>query len=339
MNRTCFYYDMILLARGKNKSEKYKVDFATPPKSMEYILDLIIKEFEGGNDFLWKQAAPNARSESGEQIYTSTYLKDIKVHNKYIAMLVNRSDPTSPDFVTTNPEIGERKVHKKPDGHGGDFSAHVLVSPTNTGVANQYLAMVESMHGAGLGGSVIALFLAHMIRVCKKQYPREFEVQHVDGCHDDHGNPVRVKMFHDVKLQGHPSDNLIKDLRAGTLSTIELVKPSNLNKWDSKGRALETSRVVRMKLNHDLIGNPVDLIGEIMGNARKEQIPQLRVKFKKADGEQGGALLSTADNKFSLIEENAYVKRHRISDKNTPETTGFENINDNILKEMIDHLR
>lgn len=339
MIRTCFYYDMILLARGKNKSEKYRIDFPTPPKSMDYILGLITKEFEGGNDFLWKQAVPNMRDEAGEPIYTRTYLKDIKVHGKYIAMLVNRCDPTSPDFVTTNPEAGERKVHTKPEGHGGDFSAHVLISIENTGIDNQYLGMVESMYGAGLGGSVVAHFVSHMIRVCKKNYPKEFLVPHVDGCCDDHGNIVMVKMYHEVRLQGHPSDSLITDLRAGTLSTVELVKPSNLNKWDSKGRALEVSRIVKMKLNHDLIGNAVDLLSEIMGNARKEGMPQLRVKFKKADGEQGGALLSTADNKFSLIEESSYVKRHRISDKNSPEVTGFESINYNIVKEMTDHLR
>ncbi|HCE9761741.1 hypothetical protein ACSEPH_27825 [Pseudomonas aeruginosa] len=339
MIRNCLYYDMILLARGKSKSEKYKTDFPTPPKTMESILNLIIKQFEAGNDFLWRQAIPNARDTTGGPAYTRTYLKDIKVHGGYVAMLVNRSDPTAPDFVTTNPEVGERTVHSKPDGHGGDFSAHVLVNPKNTGIENQYLTMIESMHGAGLGSSTISSFFSHMIRQCKKQYPKEFQTPHIDGCHDEQGNVVMVKINHEVKLQGHPSDSLITDLKTGTLSSVELVKPSNLNKWDSKGRALEVSRIVKMKLNHNLIGDGINLLKEIIFNARKENIPQLRVKFKKEDGEQSGALLSTADNNLTLIEEGAYVKRHRISDQNTPEITGFENINLNIIKEMTDNLR
>jgi hypothetical protein len=59
----------------------------------------------------------------------------------------------------------------------------------------------------------------------------------------------------------------------------------------------------------------------------------MRVKFVNASGESKDALISTDTG--HLADDKKYVKKHRISQQNTPTTSSFEFINLPIVKEIL----
>lgn len=327
--RTATYYDLGIRARGKSRAEGNIADFPAEPKKLQEIIDYITAQFGLGQNFLWKTQGSNP---------IKIIIKDITVFDGYFVMLINKSDPSIPDFVTSNPEVGERKVHEKPENHGGESSAHVVLKPLPTLELgkNYYYCMIECSHGTGLTASGIGPYIAHLIRECKKIYPSSFKLVNPDGSTDKRGNPNLVHLNHDVELQGHPSDSFINDLTQGTLSGIELIDhEKNGEKWDENGYVNEKRKVIEMEIKKDLIGDALKTINAVRGKAKQKGLSQMRVKFTSPSGEAKDAVIATDTG--HLADDRKYVKKHRISEQNTPKTSSFESINYAIIKELLQH--
>jgi hypothetical protein len=323
--RTVTYYDLCIRARGKSRAEGNIADFPAEPKTLKQIFDYVFAHYSLGDNFLWKSQGSNP---------VKIIIKDLSLIDGYYVILVNRSDPTVPDFVTSNPELNERKVHEKPQDHGGESSAHVLLKPDPIRGKNYYYCMIECSYGSGLTASGIAPYIAHIIRRCKKLYEADFRIDNPDGSVDAKGNINVVHLNHEVELQGHPSASFIKDIEQGTLSGIELIAHDDIgNRWDESGFVKERRKVIEMELEKDLIGDTWRTLNSVLGNAKKRGLAQMRVKFVNSDGETKDALISTDTG--HLADDKKYVKKHRISDANTPTTTSFEQINNPIIKEIL----
>lgn len=325
--RNVTYYDLCLRARGKSRAEGNIADFPTKPKPLIEIIEYIQTQFKLGDNFLWK-------SQGNEPI--KIVIKDLDVIDGFLVLLINKSDPSIPDFVSSDPEAGERNVYKKPKNHGGETSAHVLLKPEPIRGDNYYYCMIESSHGSGLTASGIAPYLAHIIRHCKKIYPSNFKIENQDGSVDKKGNINRVNWNHEVDLQGHPSESFVNDLKQGTLSGIELIDHETIgSRWDESGFVTERRKIIEMEVKKELIGDSWKTVKSVLGNARNNGLSQMRVRFTNANGENKDALLSTDTG--HLADDKKYVKKHRISAQNTPSTASFETINRAIVNEIIKH--
>lgn len=325
--RTATYYDLCIRARGKSRAEGNIADFPTDPKSFNEIISYVVDQYKLGDPFLWK-------SQGSDPV--KIIIKDLDFIDGFFVLLVNKSDPSIPDFVSSNPEVGERTIHRKPKDHGGESSAHVLIKPEPIRDKNYYYCIIECSHGTGLTASGIGPYIAHIIRRCKKIYASQFRLTNPDGSVDKKGSPNLVHWNHDVELQGHPSNSFINDLEQGTLSGIELIDHEEVgSKWDENGFVNEKRKIIEMEVKKDLIGDAWKTLNSVLGNAKEKGLAQMRVKFVSPSGETKDALLST-DTGY-LADDRKYVKKHKISSQNTPTTTSFDSINHAIVKEVIKH--
>lgn len=327
VHRTATFYDLKLTAKGYSRSEEYAADFEAAPKTLLELYSFIKQVFDGGDQIIQK-----GRTEKS----VKHYLADMELRDTKLVLLVNRSDPTAPDAVSTDPENKSRVVHKKPPNHGGDFSAHVVIELKPVKGDNYYLCVIETVYGSGLHASAVAGYIRHVIRYCKKQFPEEFKIAHIGGVKDKSGAQVMVSHLHYVELQGHPSEEFEKDLEGGTLGDIELLDFSEKGaEWDEQGEILENSRIVKLSPQKKIIGDLKKVIGQVRNRALKKDDAsyfQMRIRFKNEKEEPREATIST-DTDY-LIDEKKYVKKHVIRAE-IVNTASLEVISNVIVKEVI----
>lgn len=327
MHRTATFYDLKITSRGNSRSNEHAVDFEATPKSLMELYSFVKQLFDSGDPILQK-----GRTEKSVRMY----LSDIELRDTKLILLVNKSDPTAPDAVSTDPENKSRVVHEKPPNHGGDYSAHVVIDLKPVKGDNYYLCVIETVYGSGLHASVIAGYIRNVLRACKKQFPDEFKVAHISGVRDKHGNPVMINHIHFVELQGHPSEEFEKDLEGGTLGDIELLDFSEQGaQWDEQGAVLEKARTVKLHPEKKIIGELGRVIAQVrnkaLGNEEKPY-SQMRIRFKNDKEEPREATIST-DTGY-LIDEKKYVKRHVIRTE-LVNTASVASISNAIVKEVI----
>ncbi|EMM6268954.1 TPA: hypothetical protein ACKP15_001417 [Pseudomonas aeruginosa] len=325
MHRTATFYDIKITASGKSRAQGNEADFVTDPKPLSEMYGFIDRLFKGGDRILKK-----GRSEKSAKYYIS----DMDVRDGRLILLINRSDPNAPDAVSTDPENKNRVVHEKPPGHGGDSSAHVVINLVPSKGDNYYVCVIETVYGSGLHASSVSDYLRFVFRHCRLQFPKEFLIPNCNGARDADGNPLLVRHYHSIELQGHPSSEFEKDLETGTLSGIELLDFSERGAvWDDKGGVYENSRAVILKPEHKLMTKLSVAVKQVRNKVIKngENYPQMRLRFKNEKGEPRDATIETDSG--NLIDEHKYVKRHIISAP-LVNTASLEFINNGIVKEV-----
>lgn len=327
MHRTATFYDLKITSRGNNRSVEHGVDFEATPKSMLEIYNFIKQLFDGGDRLLQK-----GKSDKSARLY----LSDIELRDTKVIFLVNRSDPTAPDAVSSDPENKSRVVHEKPPNHGGDYSAHVVIDLKPVKGDNYYLCVVETVFGSGLHANTVAGYIRNMVRICKRQFPEEFKVPHISGAKNASGMPIMVNHVHFIELQGHPSEEFANDLENGTLSEIDLLDFSEKGaEWDEHGAILEKQKIVKLYPEKKIIGE----LGRIITQVRKRALNddenaylQMRIRFKNDKDEPRDAIISTDTG--NLIDEKKYVKKHTIKTQ-LVNTASVDTISGIIVKEVI----
>ncbi|MGP5513269.1 hypothetical protein, partial [Pseudomonas helleri] len=264
-----------------------------------------------------------------------TYLSDLKIQDNKIILLINRSDPNAPDAVSSDPDNKSRLVHAKPPGHGGDYSAHVVLTLDPVKGDNYYLCVIETVFGSGLHASSISKYIKHLFRACKKQFKTKYMIPNINGAKTAQGKPLMVHLLHEIEFQGHPSIEFEKDLNGGTLSSIQLLNFSKEGAvWDDKGVIKEKVRLVELRPDKALITSVKTSINQVRNLIirNKEEYKQLRLKFKNEDGEARDATISADSGK--LVDESTYIKRHVITAP-LVNTNSFEKANSFIIKEVL----
>lgn len=326
MHRNATFYDLKISAFGVSRAEGNEAHFAATPKSLLAIALQAKQLFDTGDRLLQKG-----------RIATSPkyFLSDIQITEKRLILLVNISDPSAPDAVSSDPESKSRVVHAKPPGHGGEHSAHVVINLTPEKGDNYYLCVVEAVFGSGLHLTSILKFLKHLIRKCKAEFPAEYLIPNNNGARDKKGNPLMVHLLHDLELQGHPSDDFQKDLEGGTLSAIQLLNFSKEGAiWDEQGGIVERQRTVDLRPKPDMIGSLGSAIRKLRANVTRadQEYKHIRIKFKTEAGVDKDATISTTTG--NLVASEKYVKRHPI-EAPLVNTSSFDTINSFIIKEVL----
>lgn len=325
MHRTATFYDLKITARGLSRVEGNEADFEADPKSLLDFYNYISRLFEGGDRVLKK-----GRTEKSAKYYIS----DLSLKEGNFIILINRSDPKAPDPVSSEPESKSRVVHAKPPGHGGDFSAHVIIPIVPVKGDNYYLCVIETVYGSGLHASSIADYLSFVLRYCRLQFKEDFLVKNNNGACDSSGRPLMVRHIHRVELQGHPSSEFQQELKEGRLVGIELLDFSEKGaSWDDKGAVFEEVRAVKLKPKKSVSEGLSTIVDKIRNKAAQEdEYSQVRVRFNNAKGEPRDATVDVVTG--GLINEHKYVKRHNI-DSSMVNTASLERINGIIVRQMI----
>jgi len=326
MHRTATFYDLKITARGMSRAEGREDDYEADPKSLREMVGYVDQLFRGGDRLVKK-----GQSDKSARIY----LSDMRLEGSRIVFLVNRSDPNAPDAVSSDPDNKSRVVHEKPPGHGGDYSAHVVINLDPVIGDNYYLCVIETVYGSGLHASSIVDYLRYVVRHCRKQFKSDFMIAHSSGAKSPRGKPILVNWVHFVELQGHPSDAFEQDLSSGTLSGIELLSFSEEGAaWDEKGGIVERKRSVELRPNPDMLGDINAAIRQVRNKIFKngQEYKHIRLRFKNEAGEPKDATIASESGK--LIDSHKYVRRHNIYAP-MANTTSFESISSFILKEII----
>lgn len=303
-----------------------EADFEATPKPMMELHHYISQLFQSGDPILKK-----GRTDKSARFY----LADMEIRDNKLVLLVNRCDPTAPDSVSSDPENKSRVVHTKPPGHGGDFSAHVVVETTPFKGDNYYICAIETVYGSGLHASSVAEYLRFIFRHCRKQFPENFQVPHNSGARKSDGSPLMVRHVHFAELQGHPSREFEKELSEGVLSGIELLDFSSRGAvWDEQGDIEESSRRIELKPERSKIKDTVRAIQQVRARILREQqqYPQIRIRFVNQKGEPRDATIDTESG--LLLNEDKYLKRHVI---NAPmvNTASLDQISNIIVREVL----
>jgi len=204
-NRIASFFDLKITSRGVSRAKNNTADFEAKPKSISVIASNV-EHFVKNND--------NCRTSKQNKDSISYYLSDIIIDSEKLVLLINKSDPKSPDPVSSDPETGERTEHKKPKNHGGDYSAHVVIKIAPIKSDNYYLCMVESVYGSGINSAVVKRFLNHLLRKCALEFRKQYQVPNISD------KKKSVRHVHVVELDGHPSDSFLNDLQNGFLSEM-----------------------------------------------------------------------------------------------------------------------
>ncbi len=326
MHRTATFVDLKISAYGVSEARETAVNFETDPKPITEIMSQLSTLLVDGNRMVKK-----GRSEQSARLYISDY----EIRQDSIVLLINRSDPTAPDAVSSDPENKSRIIHTKPEKHGGEYSAHIIISSKPIKGDNYYLCIIETVYGSGLHLSSLSDYIRFLFANLRKQFKEEYLIPHINGSKDKNGQPVLVRHVHTVELQGHPSDEFTNDLNTGTLSEIELISFSEQGAtWDNKGAVTEYQRSVQLKPNKDMIGDAGSALRQVRAKVNKsyKEYDSIRIRFKNERGEAKDATIASDTGK--LLDSDKYIKRHNISSP-LVNTTSFEKINKFIIKEMI----
>lgn len=325
MHRTATFYDLKITSSGSCRAKENLVNFEATPKPLSEIIGQVSQLFSGGDRVLKK-----GRSEKSPKYYIS----DLKTQKNRVIILINRSDPTAPDAVSSDPENKKRVVHEKPPGHGGDSSAHLVIELNPDKGDNYYVCVIETVFGSGLHASSITDYIRFLFQHCRKQFPEKYQIPHINGARNQDGEPLMVRHLHAVELQGHPSSEFERDLETGTLTNIELLDFSEKGAiWDEKGAVFESSRAVILRPENKLMTKLSATVRQVRNNVIKKQInyPQMRLRFKNEKGEPRDATIETVTG--NLLDEHKYIKRHTISAP-LVNTSSLEKISQNIINEV-----
>lgn len=325
MHRTATFYDLKVVSRGLSRAEGNIADFEAHPKPLGEIYGNIKQLFDGGDRILKK-----GRSDKSVRFY----LSDIEERDNRLLLLINRCDPNAPDAVSSDPENKSRVVHEKPPGHGGDYSAHVVIPINPVKGDNYYLCVIETVYGSGLHASSIVEYLKFVFAHCRKQFPDSFLIPNINGAKDKAGNLLMVRHIHTVELQGHPSNEFAEELEGGVLTSIDLLDFSEKGAvWDDKGAVFELAKSVALRPEKTLMGSLGKMVDQVRNKAAKEnEYSQMRLRFKNEKGEPRDATIDTETG--NLIDEHKYVKRHTVMAP-LVNTASLDKISNSIVKEIL----
>lgn len=327
MHRTATFVDLKISSFGISSAKDTMINFEADPKPFSEIIAQLSALLLNGDRLVKK-----GRSEKAARLY----IADFRIDESQVVLLINRSDPTAPDSVSSDPENKSRIIHTKPERHGGEYSAHVVIKIAPIKSDNYYLCLIETVYGSGLHLSSISDYIKSIFNTLRKQFPDDYKIKHLSGAKTAKGEPIMVRHVHTIELQGHPSDSFTNDLATGTLSNVELISFSERGAtWDEKGAVTEYQKSVQLRPNKEVVSDAGTALRQIRAKVNKsyKEYDHIRVRFRSESGEPKDATIAADTGK--LVDSEKYVKRHTISSP-LVNTTSFDKINSFILKEIVE---
>jgi hypothetical protein len=309
--RMVYYYDVVIVPSSQT--------CATPSGiSVQQALQLIEK--------LPKEQREQAYSR-GQQHF---YIEDWKTtkSGRGMALLVNKSDKEIADPVFSEPAKKKRRTVNKVDEEGQDFSVHILFKFPKDPVMPA-LALVESCNGMGI--VVLQRFLSKLIDTAKALTPAVYVQNHPDGSLDANGKPKTCNVKYHFRFDGHISDELIDDLNAGKIQSIELITDREKETpFDEEGYIVEKTKSLTLETldeKHRVRNKGKRILDFI--TSKKTDYSKARIKFVTDTG-----VPRTVDLDSNDAENNKYVKREKLVDFENDLKGSYEAIHPELLTQM-----
>ncbi|MDP4006470.1 hypothetical protein [Methylobacterium sp. NEAU K] len=136
-------------------------------------------------------------------------------------MLISVIDRRMADVAYGDLDTRKTKILKKADREGNNHSAHMVMS-LKPHKADTYLCMLESV--SRVGAAHIQYLLNHLMRNEYKVKESRFSFPHPGGVRERNGQPKRINFLPLIRLGGHPSPSLIKDIENGRIRHVSLIE-------------------------------------------------------------------------------------------------------------------
>jgi len=238
----------------------------------------------------------------------SIYISDLLLAANRCEMLIGFSDTVAADPTLNNRPTRQRRIVKKAVGEGVEHSAHVLWVFGDAANADLCPFFIERANG--LGSAVVARFLNRLLRL-EAATTGNFTRPDPSGAAT--GNTFKtVKVRPQVGLLGHPSKELLKDLKNGSMTELELYSESSrATPWDSNSYAIEEHRGVVIRPNKTkLLPKAKAWLDGVINGKVKSEYEYARLKFKTESGI--ARAVNVLSDGYRLVTDNGYVRKEKI---------------------------
>ncbi len=265
------------------------------------------------------------------------YIADIQCKDNLAQILINRSDKNVTDVVFSDVEKKKRRVIKKEDGEGNDYSAHIVWTLERVdGLPDTYLFLLEL--SPGLGSRKIESFINYLLRKAKKDNPRDFSIKSPEGNVDSKGRIVKINVSYKIELHGHISDQFKEELERGRITFLELYTPKHNIPFDDYSYTTERKKALQLTIsNSGKLASKISLIKSICNRASSEGLEYLKVRFVTNENINRTAHIYT--NTANLASDFLFIKKKRITNLSNAFLSSYDRLNDEIISNMIRLLR
>ena len=247
----------------------------------------------------------------------------------YLSLLINKSDQEISDPVFSVPAKKARRIVEKEDDEGQDFSVHVLIKLPED-ATQPALALVEACNGMGI--TLLQRFMSKLIDNAKPLTAEAFVQNHPDGSIDDNGQPKKCNVKFYFRFDGHISDELLDDLNAGKIQSIELITDKEKETpFDEEGYIVEKTKSVMLQTLDEKhkIANKGKKIFDLIAK-RKTDYSKARIKFVTNTG-----VPRTVDVDAENEANNKYIKRERLVDFEADLKGSYDKLHGELVSQMM----
>lgn len=204
----------------------------------------------------------------------------INSKSRRASFLFQYSDSKISDPAFSELASGVLRSEPKLEGEGVAVSAHAIIylDPIKPG-GLEYLMLLED--SPGIGKTKLTPFLNGFL---KSLLTTDFE--NMEG--------VRLQCYPYINFDHLASQSLLDDLENGELRFIELIKNQTILELDEEPFLDKTTQTVRVKATPKTKGQPaVDFINKVKNLGKEKGYQDMRIVFKKDEGNQRSVRLST----------------------------------------------
>ncbi len=300
--------------------------------SLEDIIEIMSQSYQNNTSNIYYSEEGIIQKE--EEIFQEdpknrVYISHIKNEEKYFTMLINRGDPNVADTAFIDLTSNSVRSISPEDGETQGWSAHLVIAKNSS--SGYHRACVERMPRA-TGSSILALLDRIMDRHSKMDMKYRYEKK----------KKIKGKIVTEIKrckpslnIARVPSENIMNDLKNGTLSGITLIK----NKAEFSG--LDLNNIIKSS-SERLVLRTKDVNPTTLKSFIKTMTPWARgkgydeIKIDLADLPGG----SSASPTFKLDEEDAtevlYVRSQRITGFPILLASCYKDISEEIKDKLIE---
>ncbi len=205
-------------------------------------------------------------------------INDARLNNTQdkATLLVSIIDKLMPDAAYADMQTRVTTVMKKTAQQGGNLSAHLVID-MQPYKANTHLCLLEGVRR--LNATSVYRLLNRLIRDAREVDDMRFSYPDPGGAKTRDGQPKRHSYLPLVRLNGHPSPTLIRDLESGYIRNIKLTKTKEATAFSDSEFLTEESYELTLGIRPDADRNGI--FGRIIGaiNKHKDTYATGRIAF------------------------------------------------------------
>lgn len=177
-------------------------------------------------------------------------VNDIRLNNSQdkATILISIIDKAMPNAAYADLDTRVTTVINKTARQGGNLSAHLVID-LNAYKTNTHLCLLEGMRR--LNATSIYRLLNRLLRDAHEADPHRFTYPDPGGAKTRQGQPKRHSYLPLVRLYGHPSPTLIRDLENGFIRNVKLIKSKEAKAFSDSDFLTEQSYELTLGVRQD----------------------------------------------------------------------------------------